>query len=214
MARHMHDAERLLTPPDAEDLLLRVAAEQTVSPLSMDLVYDPPPVMKLRKSAEEPEQSHNVTYATVLVRAMCASDEPSLKPHESMQWSAHMVVRIVARLARAHQTPQVFEPILIGMNDIEVDYESADERNESKSKTPCYPFRFALGWLLLDELQREPRGGGGKGALWAKQLAQRIVKSVALSEKINETYAYSRTLFGEIKVAHDVSAARRNHFGV
>ena len=42
MARHMHDAERLLTPPDAEDLLLRVAAEQTVSPLSMDLVYDPP----------------------------------------------------------------------------------------------------------------------------------------------------------------------------
>mgnify|MGYP006133283531 FL=1 len=51
-------------------------------------------------------------------------------------------------------------------------------------------------------------------SLWAKQLAQRIVKSVALSEKINETYAYSRTLFGEIKVAHDVSAARRNHFGV
>ena len=182
MARHMHDAERLLTPPDAEDLLLRVAAEQTVSPLSMDLVYDPPPVMKLRKSAEEPEQSHNVTYATMLVRAMCASDEPSLKPHESMQWSAHMVVRIVARLARAHQTPQVFEPILIGMNDIEVDYESADERNESKSKTPCYPFRFALGWLLLDELQREQRGGGGAREQHASEASTREVCSSVCRE--------------------------------
>ena len=79
MRRHAHDTERLLTPPDVEDLLLRVAVEQTVSPLSMDAAYDPPPLLKLRERAAATGAGCAVTHTTVLLRAMCASDEPSLE---------------------------------------------------------------------------------------------------------------------------------------
>jgi len=39
------DEERVLSPADAEDLLLRLAAEQEVSPLSMDAAFQPTPML-------------------------------------------------------------------------------------------------------------------------------------------------------------------------
>ena len=162
MGRHAHDAERLLTPADVEDLLLRVAAEQMVSPLSMDAAYDPPPLLKLRERAAATGEGRAATYTIVLLRAMCASDEPSLEPQQSIQWTAHAVVRVIARLARAHPSPEVFEPLLAGMHAVQAEHPRGGI---------WYPMRFALGWLLLAELRSEPRGGATSAvSRWAKRL--------------------------------------------
>ena len=220
MACYVHDNERVLTPPDAEDLLLRISSEQTVSPLSMDVVYDPPPVMQLRgrAGAVTTEKEPVLTCATVLLRAMCASHEPSLTPRESLQWSAHVVARIIGRLARAHQTPEVFDPVVVAMNQVEVELQGGS------NKSVWHPFRFALGWLLLDELQREPNGAGTVVSTWAKQLAERIAGIERIREVTDEATRdededededeFSRTLFGPLLVPTRVCAAQRKHFGV
>jgi len=213
MGRHVHDAERLLTPPDVEDLLLRVAAEQTVSPLSMDAAYDPPPLLKLRERAAATGAGCAVTHTTVLLRAMCASDEPSLEPHQSIQWTAHAVVRVLARLARAHPSPEVFEPVLAGMHAVQAEHPRGGV---------WYPMRFALGWLLLAELRREPGDGATRVSRWAKRLASSAARDAAAGEKANESvekrgdrkdaFAFSRELFGGFRVARDVVQAERAHF--
>jgi hypothetical protein len=174
MGRHVHDAERLLTPPDVEDLLLRVAAEQTVSPLSMDAAYDPPPLLKLRERAAATGAGCAVTHTTVLLRAMCASDEPSLEPHQSIQWTAHAVVRVLARLARAHPSPEVFEPVIAGMHAVQAEHPRGGV---------WYPMRFALGWLLLAELRREPGEGATRVSRWAKRLASSAARDAAAGER-------------------------------
>jgi hypothetical protein len=212
MGRHVHDAERLLTPADVEDLLLRVAAEQTVSPLSMDAAYDPPPLLKLRERAAATGAGCAVTHTTVLLRAMCASDEPSLEPHQSIQWTAHAVVRVLARLARAHPSPEVFEPVIAGMHAVQAEHPRGGV---------WYPMRFALGWLLLAELRREPGEGATRVSRWAKRLASSAARDAA-GEKTNESvekrgdrkdaFAFSRELFGGFRVARDVAAFERAHF--
>ena len=213
MGRHVHDAERLLTPPDVEDLLLRVAAEQTVSPLSMDAAYDPPPLLKLRERAAATGEGRAATHTTVLLRAMCASDEPSLEPDQSIQWTAHAVVRVLARLARAHPSPEVFEPVLAGMHAVQAEHPRGGV---------WYPMRFALGWLLLAELRREPGEGATRVSRWAKRLASSAARDAAAGEKANESvekrgdrkdaFAFSRELFGGFRVARDVAAFERAHF--
>jgi hypothetical protein len=217
---HVHDAERLLTPPDAEDLLLRVAAQQTVSPLSMDAVYDPPPLLKLRERAVGTEKGRAMTYTTVLLRAMCASDEPSLEPHESIQWVAYVVVRVLARLARAHPSPEVFEPVLEAMHAVQAERLL---RGDASSRDfggagPRYPMRFALGWLLLAELRDETRAGGDQTRVsrWAKRLASRMSDAAEGDgdDERNADFEFSRELFGAVRVAGDVSASRRALFGL
>ena len=213
MRRHAHDTERLLTPPDVEDLLLRVAVEQTVSPLSMDAAYDPPPLLKLRERAAATGEGRAATHTTVLLRAMCASDEPSLEPDQSIQWTAHAVVRVLARLARAHPSPEVFEPVLAGMHAVQAEHPRGGV---------WYPMRFALGWLLLAELRREPGEGATRVSRWAKRLASSAARDAAAGEKANESvekrgdrkdaFAFSRELFGGFRVARDVAAFERAHF--
>ena len=213
MRRHAHDTERLLTPPDVEDLLLRVAVEQTVSPLSMDAAYDPPPLLKLRERAAATGEGRAATHTTVLLRAMCASDEPSLEPDQSIQWTAHAVVRVLARLARAHPSPEVFEPVLAGMHAVQAEHPRGGV---------WYPMRFALGWLLLAELRREPGEGATRVSRWAKRLASSAARDAAAGEKANESvekrgdrkdaFAFSRQLFGGFRVARDVAAFERAHF--
>jgi len=213
MRRHAHDTERLLTPPDVEDLLLRVAVEQTVSPLSMDAAYDPPPLLKLRERAAATGEGRAATHTTVLLRAMCASDEPSLEPDQSIQWTAHAVVRVLARLARAHPSPEVFEPVLAGMHAVQAEHPRGGV---------WYPMRFALGWLLLAELRREPGDGATRVSRWAKRLASSAARDAAAGEKANESvekrgdrkdaFAFSRELFGGFRVARDVVQAERAHF--
>ena len=55
------------------------------------------------------------SYATVILRAISACREPSLSPRESIQWASYVVVKIAARIARAHPHPAVFEPLVVGM---------------------------------------------------------------------------------------------------
>jgi len=210
MRRHAHDTERLLTPPDVEDLLLRVAVEQTVSPLSMDAAYDPPPLLKLRERAAATGEGRAATHTTVLLRAMCASDEPSLEPDQSIQWTAHAVVRVLARLARAHPSPEVFEPVLAGMHAVQAEHPRGGV---------WYPMRFALGWLLLAELRREPHERATRVSRWAKRLATSAARDAAAGKSVgdesvgdDDAYAFSRVLFGGFRVARDVVQAERAHF--
>ena len=208
MRRHAHDTERLLTPPDVEDLLLRVAVEQTVSPLSMDAAYDPPPLLKLRERAAATGEGRAATHTTVLLRAMCASDEPSLEPDQSIQWTAHAVVRVLARLARAHPSPEVFEPLLAGMHAVQAEHPRGGI---------WYPMRFALGWLLLAELRREPHECATRVSRWAKRLATSAARDAAAGKSAPESvgddaFAFSRELFGGFRVARDVVQAERAHF--
>ena len=214
MRRHAHDTERLLTPPDVEDLLLRVAVEQTVSPLSMDAAYDPPPLLKLRERAAATGEGRAATHTTVLLRAMCASDEPSLEPDQSIQWTAHAVVRVLARLARAHPSPEVFEPLLAGMHAVQAEHPRGGI---------WYPMRFALGWLLLAELRSEPRGGATSAvSRWAKRLATSVARDAEAGKSAparlnngddgDDAASFSRALFGRVRVARDVTEAERAHF--
>lgn len=97
---------------------------------------------------------------------MCACREPSLTPRESVQWAAYVVVKTLAPIARAHPDPRVFEALVRGMAEVEAD--EGEDGEETKTTTGArrwYPLRYALGWLLLGELQREPRAAGsGAGA--------------------------------------------------
>ena len=212
MGRHAHDAERLLTPADVEDLLLRVAAEQMVSPLSMDAAYDPPPLLKLRERAAATGEGRAATYTIVLLRAMCASDEPSLEPQQSIQWTAYAVVRVLARLARAHPSPEVFEPLLAGMHAVQAEHPRGGV---------WYPMRFALGWLLLAELRMEPREGATRVSCWAKRFATSVMRDPEAGKRALEragagdgaaAFSFSRELFGGFRVAGDVTEAERAHF--
>lgn len=119
---------------------------------------------------------------------MCACREPSLTPRESIQWAAYVVVKTLAPIARAHPDPRVFEVLVQGMAEVEVEakdnhQETTGGKPTTKTRTehrgegegerpgpwrrPWYPLRYALGWLLLGELQREPEmivtEGGGHG---------------------------------------------------
>lgn len=67
------------------------------------------------------------------------------------------MVKIMARLARAHPHPAVFEPLVVGMASLRVGR--------------WRPARRALAWLLLAELQREPES---EAARWASRLANDI----------------------------------------
>ena len=143
----MDDEERRLSPADAEDLILRVAAEETVSHLSMDSVFDPTPSLELEPwppGGDGPCKD----YTSVLLRSMGACLEPSLSPSESIQWAAYVVVRILARITRNHPDPRSFEPLLRGMCEVRRGHDG------------WHPMRRAVGWLLTHELQRDPTGTG------------------------------------------------------
>ena len=114
-----------------------------MSPLSMDAAYDPEPTLNvsprpvggagpvrcaariLRYLAPPASRAHpdiapsprfsRRSYATVILRAISACREPSLSPRESIQWASYVVVKIMARIARAHPHPAVFEPLVVGM---------------------------------------------------------------------------------------------------
>ena len=144
---HMEDEERRLSPADAEDLILRVAAEEAVSSLSMDAVFDPTPSLELTPwppGGDGPCRD----YTSVLLRSMGACVEPSLSPTQSIQWAAYVVVRILARVTRHHPDPRSFEPLLRGMCELR-------RRHDG-----WHPMRRAVGWLLTHELQRDPTGTG------------------------------------------------------
>ena len=207
MRRHAHDTERLLTPPDVEDLLLRVAVEQTVSPLSMDAAYDPPPLLKLRERAAATGEGRAATHTTVLLRAMCASDEPSLEPDQSIQWTAHAVVRVLARLARAHPSPEVFEPVLAGMHAVQAEHprggvwlQAVRARVVARGATEGAP-RVRDARVALGEAARDERGARRRGG------KERAPESVG-----DDAFAFSRELFGGFRVARDGAQAERAHF--
>ena len=139
----MDDEERRLSPADAEDLILRVAAEETVSHLSMDSVFDPTPSLELEPWP--PAATGRKDYTSVLLRSMGACLEPSLSPSESIQWAAYVVVRILARITRNTRILEL-RAALRGMCEVRRGHDG------------WHPMRRAVGWLLTHELQRIPPG--------------------------------------------------------
>ena len=106
----------------------------------------------------------------------------------------------------------MFEPVLAGMHAVQAEHPRGGV---------WYPMRFALGWLLLAELRREPGEGATRVSRWAKRLASSAARDAAAGEKPNESvgvgdekdaFAFSRELFGGFRVARDVAAFERVHF--
>jgi hypothetical protein len=147
---------------------MRLATEQEVSPLSMDAAYDPDPALDLGPrpiGGEGPV----TTYATVLLRAMCASEEPSLTPRESVQWAAYTAVKLLAPLVLSHPDPATFDPLVRGMCDVRT--------RPPDPELPWFPMRCAIGWLLLAGRIAEEHG----------------------DEAAAPTDAYALTLFGDVR---------------
>ena len=135
---------------------------------------------------------------------MCACREPSLTPRESVQWAAYVVVKTLAPIARAHPDPRVFEALVRGMAEVEAD--EGEDGEETKTTTGArrwYPLRYALGWLLLGELHREPRA--------AAEAKEQVAEGAVGVAPANE---YSTGLFGAFQVGGDVDDDARGFFGV
>jgi hypothetical protein len=172
---------------------MRLATEQEVSPLSMDAAYDPDPALDLGPrpiGGEGPV----TTYATVLLRAMCASEEPSLTPRESVQWAAYTAVKLLAPLVIAHPDPATFDTLVRGMCDVRT--------RPPDPELPWFPMRCAIGWLLLAELRKDPPAArdaaADAAAEWAGDLARRIAEEHG-DEAAAPTDAYALTLFGDVR---------------
>lgn len=73
------------------------------------------------------------------------------------------MVKILARIARAHPDPRVFEALVRGMAEVRADIRGETTGESSHTAHQWYPLRYAVGWLLLGELQREPWVEGGTG---------------------------------------------------
>jgi hypothetical protein len=165
-------------------------------------LLDPPTSRAHPEIAPSPPVSRR-SYATVILRAVCACREPSLSPRESIQWASYVVVKIMARLARAHPHPAVFEPLVVGMASLRVGR--------------WRPARRAVAWLLLAELQREPES---EAARWASRLANDIATGDGDGDGDgtgdgdgDRDDAYSTTLLGEFSASTSVALETRRRFG-